>query len=122
MLMTLASCVTQRQVEYIQDSDKNIKGFMESDFPDYILKPNDELFIQVFSLDEGRANVFNNATGSTTDGTTSPYGASLLSYPIDKDGFIQLPIVGNVMISGKTLFEVSSMLMDSLSNVLSSQL
>jgi hypothetical protein len=49
-LVILSSCVTQRKVEYLQDSNKNIKEFKEAEFPDYRLKPNDELYIQITSL------------------------------------------------------------------------
>jgi polysaccharide biosynthesis/export protein len=39
---------------------------------------------------------------------------------IDKTGFIQLPVIGNMHVRDKTIPEVISMLQDSLSNILSS--
>lgn len=119
MLCLMTSCVTQRQVEYIQDKDKNIKGFIETEFLDYILKPNDELYIQINSLDEGTINFFSNSTGgSSGTAVSSPYVASLFSYTVDREGHILLPLIGSVKVTGKTLFEVSSILKDSLINVL----
>jgi polysaccharide biosynthesis/export protein len=53
-------------------------------------------------------------------GYTTPYSASLTSYMIDKTGFIQLPVIGNMYVRDKTIPEVISMLQDSLSNILSS--
>ena len=61
-LSLISSCVTQRKVEYLQDRNKNIKAFNEAEFPDYRLKSNDELYIQINSLDEAAANVFSNVT------------------------------------------------------------
>src|SRR5512140_1874719 len=100
----LASCVTQRKVEYLQDKNNNIKAFSEAEFPDYKLQSNDELFIQINSLDEGAANVFSNAARQnfTGSGGISPYSASLMSYSIDKNGYLLLPVIGNVFVKDKT--------------------
>jgi polysaccharide export outer membrane protein len=89
----LSSCVTQRRVEYLQDRNKNAKSFKEAEFPDYRLKPNDELYIQINSLDEAAASVFsNNRQESNYVGSIQPYGASLMSYSVDKDGYLLLPV------------------------------
>src|SRR5664280_2086284 len=79
ILMMFSSCVTQRKVEYLQDSNKNFKAFKEAELPDYRLKPNDELYIQINSLDEAAANVFSaGKEQSYYVGTMQPYGACLL--------------------------------------------
>jgi polysaccharide biosynthesis/export protein len=114
-----SSCVTQRKVEYLQDRNKSIKTFKEAEFSDYKLKPNDELYIQISSLDEASANVFSNSSQSTGYvGSIDPYGASLMSYAIDREGFLQIPIVGKIQVRDKTLTQVSLMLKDSLSHIL----
>ncbi len=117
----LSSCVTQRKVEYLQDKNKNIKAFTEAEFPDYKLKSNDELFIQINSLDEGAANVFSNAASqsSRSTGSLSPYSASLTSYSIDKEGYLLLPVIGNIFVRDKTISQVSVIIRDSLFHILS---
>jgi polysaccharide export outer membrane protein len=119
-LILLSSCVTQRKIEYVQDKDNNAKAFNEAEFSDYRLKPNDELYIQISSLDEGAANIFSNAGSQTSiiSASLTPYGASLLSYSIDKDGFVLLPVIGNILVKDKTLSQVSVILRDSLNHVL----
>jgi polysaccharide export outer membrane protein len=114
----LSSCVTQRRVEYLQDKNKNIKSFKETEFPDYRLKPNDELYIQINSLDEAAANVFSNGRQDYYFGSIEPYGASLLSYSVDKDGYLLLPVIGKILVKDKTLSEVSVILKDSLNHIL----
>jgi polysaccharide export outer membrane protein len=116
----LSSCVTQRKVEYLQDKSMAVKTFNEADFPDYKLKPNDELYIQINSLDEGAANIFYNAGNQTSGsvGNISPYGASLLSYSIDKEGYLLMPVIGSIYAKGKTLSEVGVILKDSLNHIL----
>lgn len=118
-IMMLVSCVGQREVEYLQDKDKSIKIFPEAEFSDYTLKPNDELYVNISSLDEGAANVFTSGSGqSSLNMVTTPFGASMMSYPVDKEGYLLLPIVGSVFVNGKTLSQVSNILKDSLHNVL----
>ena len=121
MLFLLNGCVTQRDMEYLQKSDKTPRAFKEAEVLDYRLKPNDELYIQINSLDDPAANVFSTATGQQASNmmSISPYGASLVSYAIDKEGYLHLPIVGSIFVKDKTLSEVNSVLTDSLSHILS---
>ena len=113
-----ASCVTQREIEYLQDSNKNIKSFKEAELPDYKLKPDDELYIQITSLDEAAANVFSNTGQGVYMGSLSPYGASLISYSVDKEGYLVLPMIGKILVKDKTLQEVSLLMKDSLNHIL----
>ncbi|MGV8962746.1 MAG: polysaccharide biosynthesis/export family protein [Candidatus Saccharimonadaceae bacterium] len=117
----IVGCVSQREVEYMQRTDRAPKSFIEAEVPDYRLKPNDELYIRVNSLDDPTSNIFSTATGQQTSNTdnNSPFSASLVSYTINKEGFLQMPIVGNIFVKDKTLSEVSKILTDSLSHILS---
>lgn len=125
MILTItllfSSCVTQRDLEYLRVKDKNdevFKTFDEAKIPDYKLKPNDELYIQIKSLDDPSTNVFQK--GEINYGTNiTPYSASLMSHTIDKSGYIQLPVIGNILVEDRTVPEVSSILQDSLNHVLS---
>jgi polysaccharide biosynthesis/export protein len=51
-------------------------------------------------------------------GGIQPYGASLASYTINKEGYLLLPLIGSVLVKDKTLIQVSEILKDSLSNIL----
>ena len=116
----LSSCVIQRQVEYLRGNDTITVKFIEAEFPNYMLKSNDELYIQINSLDEENANIFSNARQqSTYVGALQPYGASLISYSVDKEGYLLLSLIGSIYVKNKTLSEVSTIIMDSLKNILS---
>lgn len=124
MLLMFTGCVTQSDLEYMQAKDKNIKAFKEADLTDYKLKPNDDLYITITSLDEVNTNVFT-STGSQqnfTASSISPYGASLVSYTVNKEGILQLPIIGSLNVKDKTLSQVSSIIKDSLTNILNQPL
>lgn len=118
-LSLLSSCVAQRNVEYLQDVNETIKSFTETEFPDYKLKANDELYIQINSLDEEAANVFSSSRQqSAYFGSIQPYGASLLSYSVDKEGYLLLPVIGKILVRDKTLSDVNLIIKDSLTHVL----
>lgn len=120
VISLLSSCVTQRKVEYFQDENDSIKLFHEAGFPDYKLQPNDELYIQINSLDEGYAGYFSTSVNNSTlgGGAISPYGASLMSYSIDSEGNLFLPLIGKISTRNRTLKEVSQVIRDSLANIL----
>jgi polysaccharide export outer membrane protein len=112
----ILSCVGQSKVEYLRDNDKSTKAFNEAEFPDYTLRPNDELFLQINSLDEGAANVFSSM--GVRSGNMSAIDPHLLSYSIDRSGYVLLPIIGKISVVGKTLSEVNLILQDSLNHIL----
>lgn len=116
----LISCVTQRKIEYLQNSSENPSSIKEAVIPEYKIKPSDELFIQINSLDDEAANVFSRLGAQSSGGTggVQPYGASLMSYSVDKDGYLLLPVFGKVLARDKTLSELSMTLRDSLNHVL----
>jgi len=120
IIALFSSCVSQRNVEYLQDSETQIKEFTEAKVNDYRLKPNDELYIQISSLDEASANVFSTSNSQSSMGAAGmqPYGASLAAYAIDKEGYLLLPLIGNIFVKDKTTSQVSAILKDSLSSIL----
>lgn len=115
----LSSCVTQRNVEYMRDQERAIGSYKESENPEYKIKPDDELYIKFSSLDETSANLFySSMQQSAYISSVQPYGAYLLSYTVDKEGFLLVPLIGKVHVKDKTLPELSAILTDSLSHIL----
>ncbi len=117
----ISSCVSQRDLEYLRvkdRSDKVIQSFDEPRITDYKLQINDELQIDIKSLDDPSTNVFQQISPEIS-GYTTPFSASLSAYMVDKTGYIQLPILGNIYVREKTITEVIALLQDSLNQVLS---
>lgn len=113
-----SSCVTHSDLVYMQGKGEQIETYVDGDLPDYKLKPQDELYITINSLDDESTNVFNVSEKGNFFNLT-PYAASLLSYQISKEGYLQLPIIGDLDVVGKTTNEVRMMIQDSLEFVLS---
>jgi len=114
--LLLSSCVVQRDLKYMQDAKKSQDSYNEAVFKDYKLRPNDALYIQIKSLDDVASNVFAQATSLYT---LDPYSAYMTSFTVDKEGFIELPVIGKILVSGKTATQVGEMIKDSMVNILS---
>jgi polysaccharide biosynthesis/export protein len=115
--LLLSSCVTQRDLEYMKEKRGSQLSYNEASYTDYQLKSNDALYIQIRSLDDAASNAI--FAQSATIQTLDPYSAYLTSYTVDKEGFVQLPVIGKIYVSGKTTAELSDLIKDSVVNILS---
>jgi polysaccharide export outer membrane protein len=113
-LLVLSSCVSKRQLTYLKFSDKASseiqatgEGMTSVTPAAYKLMPHDNLFIRVVTPDPQWSSLFNvmpvGAGGSVTEESARLYG-----YPVDDNGFIEIPFVGKVMVAGKTLAEIKT--------------
>lgn len=104
-----SSCVSLKKSIYLQgDIAQKLEEVEASYKPDktsYVVKPNDNLYIRVTSLDERTSDFLNNESGTTTR-IESPMSASLAGYRVEQDGSIQFPFVGKIYVSNLTLEEV----------------
>lgn len=57
-LLLINSCVTQKDVDNNRDKTETTKAFDEALVGDYKLTPNNELYIQINSLDDDANNIF----------------------------------------------------------------
>ena len=123
----LASCVTARKVNYMQEPDKQIPHYADTlSFEDYQLRIGDRLYIYVYSLNEQIMKMYN-AGGSNSAqmrqqmsrGSGSMYGSyELYSYLVDEDGNIDFPTIGKVHVQGGTTRDVKKKLEEELSTLL----
>jgi polysaccharide export outer membrane protein len=100
----------------MQNKNRPVKELSNPAFQEYTLKPYDELFIQINSLDEPQTAITSNS-GSQSGGAASA-GTPLNTQKVDKEGFLELPIVGKIQVKDKTVDEVTAMLKEAFKNVL----
>ena len=112
----LSSCATPKNVTYFQDVPDTLKQKMVALSAYYtpVIQPDDILQVSIQTLDPGatallsQQNTANwpamgaNAAGST--GSTS--SANVTGYLVDKDGYVILPLIGKVMVKGKTTDQI----------------
>lgn len=122
--IALASCVTSKKVNYMQEPDKQIPSYADTlTFEDYRLRPGDRLFIYVYSLDEKISKMYNAGSGSNyqmrgrqSNNEYSSY--DLYSYLVDDNGNIQFPTLGDVYVKDMTTRDVKLTLEEQLGKLL----
>ncbi len=107
MTLAFSGCVMTKEVAYFQNMD-SVDISNKVTVPEPRIKVNDELTILVSSVTPEAAEPFNMHidTRTSTSMTTSDAGRGMYSYIVDKDGFINFPVVGRIKILGLTRPEV----------------
>ena len=91
----MASCVTTRRVDYLQDMTHGSQIEIENRF-EAVIAPYDQLNITVMSSDLANQNLATPFNMSTTQG--DPAGG----YLVDVNGDIELPTLGKLHVAGLT--------------------
>lgn len=106
-ILFMASCVTKKQVTYLQEPGKDIPNY-ESFKPDnYKIQQGDELYINVEPLVEEERG-FLSSSRQLSGGSMVGRTLSLLSYLVYDDGTIDFPYVGTIKVEGLTTREIRS--------------
>lgn len=111
----LSSCVTNKKINYLQSSEEpsDTTSYVQTSAPQYLLRPGDELYINIQALYEQGGRAFNGA-GETSQRVTSQT-AYYESYPIYEDGTIDYPYLGKIKVAGLTMEEVRTQFKTELS-------
>ena len=119
----LASCVTSKKVNLLQEpNDKTIPSYADTlNFEDYKIRIGDQLYINVYSIDEKTSKLFNSG-GQNSYLMRQQVGAysssDLYTYLVLEDGTIDFPLVGNLKVRNLTTHEVKVLLEKELSTFL----
>lgn len=114
VILSFTSCVSRKKLTYLMYSDKSAKydATLVDSRPlvtpsTYKIMPYDNLFIRVITPDPQWSALFNimpvGAGGAVTEES-----AALFGYPVDGEGNIEIPFVGRVEVTGKTLSEIKN--------------
>jgi len=109
-VIMLASCVPQKKIRYFQDkteADTTQNSFVNDRGEEYRVSPGDNLYIRIMSIDD-RAYSFEESRGATNYYQES--GIYMNSYGIDRDGFIEFPLIGKILVENMTIEEVKDSL------------
>ncbi|MBR5660170.1 MAG: polysaccharide biosynthesis/export family protein [Bacteroidales bacterium] len=111
-LVALAcSCASSKNWTYLRDFEYG-EVYEAMKAPELKLQPGDEVMIQVRSTKPELAAPFNAGAGlSTIENTAS---SNAVKYLIDPEGSIDFPVIGKIMVMGKTLKEVKDMIASSI--------
>ncbi len=109
-----SSCLNTKQVSYIANA-KDTSFQIKNSFQESIIQKNDILSIHISSLNAEASLVFNttNSQATTTTGTNG-YTTGAGGYLVNNEGYIQLPILGNIQAAGITKRELKEHITDSI--------
>lgn len=108
-LFTAYSCSTPiTEVTYLNGIKTNTT-YPNGPLPDtYVIRPTDQLFIQVISDDPVNVAFLNiTSSQSITSGASSSNGMELITYLVDENGKIEYPYLGPIEVGGLTVSEIS---------------
>lgn len=113
--LLLASCVTSRKVNLLQEAGKHgIPSYTDTlSYEDYRVRTGDRLYVYVYSIDERVSSMFNasgNGVNSSQIRQGNGAGGSydLYTYLVYDDGTIDYPMVGRMKVRGMTTREIKN--------------
>ncbi|MCW3786640.1 polysaccharide biosynthesis/export family protein [Plebeiibacterium sediminum] len=107
----LYSCTSRKNITYFNDlENKDFQQAMPIPAPIHRIKPKDNLYINIQTLNPEINALFNPSTGNGGgNGTSQTYGEGVGQYIngflVDDDGYVTLPIIGKVNVKNKTIQE-----------------
>ncbi len=106
--VSLTSCITSKKLTYLQYKGTSADVIKSVTPSEYKILPYDNLFIRVVTPDPQWSAMFNTMPVATYSISVTEQSADLISYPVDGEGFIQLPYAGRILVAGKTLDMVTA--------------
>ena len=111
----LASCVTSKKVNLMQEAGKKgIPSYADTlSYEDYRVRTGDRLYVYVYSIDERVSRMFNpsgNGVNSSQIRQSNNANGSydLYTYLVYDDGTIDYPMVGRLFVRGMTTREIKN--------------
>ena len=111
LALFLGSCTSQKNISYFKDVPDTVKQKMVemATYSTPVIQPDDILQVTIQTLDPASTALMNqqNSPNWAVAGTAGAAGvASSPGYLVDKTGFVTLPLVGRILVKGKTTGDV----------------
>lgn len=108
LAVVFASCVPQKKMLYLKEAQmaaENLsKEYVNDRTVDYKLQPGDNLYIRFLNtIDERSVASLSGESMVRTMSYTSDASIYLMSYTLDEDGYIELPLTGKIMLKNMTV-------------------
>jgi polysaccharide biosynthesis/export protein len=100
----LSSCITSKEIKYLQGSKKSKLNTFTTEKVEYHVQNGDNLYIKLSSTEAVTNEVLSPENGgSASQGLESKYKDI---YLIDNQGYIKMPQLDKILVSGKTLGQI----------------
>ncbi|WP_154857669.1 polysaccharide biosynthesis/export family protein [Cyclobacterium xiamenense] len=116
-VVMITSCISNKRINYLQNLSGNEAIELDEFIPyadvdyEYVLQPHDIVEIDFASPDEELLRAFEYQGASAARGARGGGGAAaggamdvfyFSGYPLDKNGFVRMPVLGTIKLSGLT--------------------
>lgn len=104
-ILLLSSCGATQNVTYFSDLDStNLAEVQMAEFKEPLILPDDILQITIQTLDVNANNAMSQTSPSSTNATAGipSAGTAVTGFLVDKDGNVEIPILGVMKLSGLT--------------------
>jgi len=107
ILIALSSCTSHRQLVYLKNVDSlSNENFFPKIRPEYRIQNRDILYVKIYSLNEEMSSLINQTIGSYQQNLFQNESSLFINgYVVSDSGYIEIPILGKILVSGKTMDE-----------------
>lgn len=108
-LFFFSACVPQEKLIYLS-GDLPKSQFELAPIKEYKIQPGDNLYIQVLGLDTQTADLFSiQPSGVYRQYQANDLSAYLSSYSVNPEGYIEFPIIGEILVKDRTIDEIKEL-------------
>lgn len=123
LLLTLliASCTHYKDIVYLQDmaeTEEDSIGLYPNQIPSYKIQSRDILYIRIVSMNNEVTEVISTNPTSTSNTFNSEASLYINGYNVDDFGYVELPVIGRILVVNKTLEEAKQAIISQTLKVL----
>jgi polysaccharide export outer membrane protein len=115
------SCTNYKDLVLLQENE-NIKtdslGFYPYDVPAYRIQQRDILYIRIISMNREVSEILNTNPTSGSNVFNNEASFYIYGYNVSDSGYVEIPIVGEVHVVGKTLEEAKALIVSQTKTLL----
>lgn len=114
-LLLLSSCITNKNTTYFQDISQSQKTVLQQSakYTELIIQIDDILSVSISTIDPQSVAAVNQGVSTAILGAANSTGAAqqVNGFLVDKNGEIQLSMIGSVKVAGLTTFEARELIL-----------
>ncbi len=100
------SCRSSKDMVYLQNVGTPDGQELATSVPvKYTLRPGDNLYVKVSSLDKQINDMFTGGANNSNAGSVNEMGLYINSFTVNENGFVMIPVLGEISVQGLTVEE-----------------
>jgi len=120
LILLMTACSTQKELSYLNNLyELGGENYFPMEVPDYAVQPRDILYVSVKAqTPEGAlTEMLNDRSSSNLSQISNEGGAYMMGYSVDPEGNVTIPMVGDVKVSGMTIYEIRDLFQEKIDSL-----